>query len=121
MMNKNAEAIKSAYARKEQIAVLLYKGAVILEEIEQDLSKRSVWQRPLTGRQLFDLDYRKGKLEDAQQELPAEAEDLQKYIDRLLDPEAEWPAGKWDDQERRLLCAEQRKNISHYTGVKKFL
>jgi hypothetical protein len=126
-MNKNAEAVKNAYARKEEIAVKVYAGALELEVIEQqfkDHHKAGHFDprgKRLSPGKLDALYVRQGGLEDAQQELPAEAADLQKYIDRLLDPEGAWPVGMWDDQERRLLCAEQRANISRYTGVKKFL
>lgn len=111
-MNKNAKAIKDAIERRVIIAGLIVEGAIELEKIDFALDSYAMGVQGLSRKQHDDLEYRKGVLEDAQAELPAESDDLQSYVDKLLDPEAAWPDE--DEQSRDWLCMYQRERIARY-------
>jgi hypothetical protein len=115
-MNKNAKAIKDAIERRVLIAGLIAEGAVELEEIDFKLDSDAYGTHRVTRHRREVLEVRKGKLEDAQQELPDESEKLQSYVDKLLDPEAAWPdeAG-WVIE---YLCERARENIAEFCDPK---
>lgn len=118
-MNKNAKAIKAAIDRRLDIAVILYKGAVDLERIDKALAETWFGRPKVYGPALDRLNIRKGRLEDEQAEFTGESEDLQKYVDKLLDPKSAWP--EFDTEERKVLCRGERENIARYTKGKGFL